>query len=239
MPTSLAMEIPAPVFTRPHMATLWHLTEFLPRKVSSKPAEGFSMDDKFAKYAKPTDLSSHRELFLSSVVNYGTIGHNAILAHRISEAARLGFVNTATVEWLLKKLKRNIGEDAIDCTDLTVEHLIEKPVGKDWLAPPVEISLPSAKKVREWIASDYSEFWNAMVNRKSEVFEMMIPDMSKDSWPIVRALQYALAALSGDMEASHPMIFTQSVWGLVDNGLVTEDVATLQVHRMLRDNLIN
>jgi hypothetical protein len=77
-----------------------------------------------------------------------------------------------------------------------------------------------------------------MFDRKSEVFEKMIPDMDKDSWPIVRALQYALSAISGDMEASHPMIFTQSVWGLVDNGLIPENVATLQVHRMLRDNLI-
>ena len=239
MPTSLAMEIPAPEFTRPHMATLWHLTEFLPRKVSSKPAEGFSMDDKFAKYAKPTDLSPHQALFLSSIVNYGTIGHNAILAHRISEAARLGYVNTATVDWLLKKLLRNIGEEGIDCSGLTIKDLFGKGSGRDWLAPPVEISLPTAKRVREWINSDYSEFWNAMVDRKSEVFETMIPDLSKDSLHIVRALQYALAALSGDMEASHPMIFTQSVWGLVDNGLVPEDIAILQIHRMLRDNLIN
>ncbi|MFW9843245.1 MAG: hypothetical protein ACFFEV_01585 [Candidatus Thorarchaeota archaeon] len=237
MPTSLVMEIPAPEFTRPHMATLWHLTEFLPRKVSSKPAEGFSMDEKFGKYAKPTDLSPHKELFLSSVVNYGTIGHNAILAHRISEAARLGFVNTATVEWLLKKLQRNIGDNGIDCTDLPANHLIKKTVGKDWLAPPIEISLPSAKKVREWIDSDYGELWSAMVNRKSEIFEKMILEMDRDSQPIVRALQYALSALSGDMEASHPMIFTQSVWGLVDNGLVPENVAALQVHRMLRENL--
>jgi hypothetical protein len=239
MPTSLAMEIPAPEFTRPHMATLWHLTEFLPRKVSSKPAKGFSMDEKFGKYAKPTDLSPHQELILSSVVNYGTIGHNAILAHRISEAARLGFINAATVEWLLKKLQRNIGEEGIDCTGLTVEHLIEKTSGKDWLVPPVEISLPSSKKVKDCIASDYSELWNAMFDRKSEVFEKMILDLDKDSWSIVRALQYAMAALNGDMEASHPMIFTQSVWGLVDNKLVSEDIAALQIHRMLRDNLIN
>ncbi|MGY5859334.1 MAG: hypothetical protein RTU63_08185 [Candidatus Thorarchaeota archaeon] len=238
MPTSLAMEIPAPEYTRPHMAILWHLTEFLPRKVSSKAADGFSMDEKFGKYAKPTDLASHQELFLSSVVNYGTIGHNAILAHRISEAARLGFVNAATVEWLLKKLQRNIGEDVIDCSDLTVEHLIEKNSGKEWLAQPVDISLPTSKKVSEWIASDYSELWNAMIDRKSEVFEKMIPNLNKELESI-RALQYAMAAMMGDMESSHPMIFTQSVWGLVDNGLVPEDIATLQIHRMLRDNLIN
>jgi hypothetical protein len=239
MPTSLVMEIPAPEFTRPHMATLWHLTEFLPRKVSSKPAEGFSMDEKFGKYAKPTDMSSHQEVFLSSVVNYGTIGHNAILAHRISEAARLGLVNTATVEWLLKKLERNIGSDVIDCADISVEQLIEKNSGADWLAPPVDISLPTSKVVKEWINSDYSDLWNAMNNRKSAVFEKLIPDLSKDSVSIVRTLQYVLAAISGDMEASHPLIFTQSVWGLVDNGLISEDLAILQIHRMLRSNLIN
>jgi hypothetical protein len=239
MPTSLAMEIPAPEFTRPHIATLWHLTEFLPRKVSSKPAEGFSMDDKFGKYAKPTDLSSHQELFLSSVVNYGTIGHNAILAHRISEAARLGFVNTPTVEWLLKKLQRNIGENAIDCAHLTAEHLVEKRSGKEWLTHPIEISLPTSKSVREWIASDYSDIWKAMLDRKSETFEKMIFNLDKDSWPTVRALQYTLATINGDMEAPHPMIFTQSVWGLVDNGHVTEDIAMLQIHRMLRETLIN
>jgi len=239
MPISLAMELPAPEYTRPHIASLWHLTEYLSRKVSSKAVEGFSMDEKFGKYAKPTDLSSHQDLFLSSVVNYGTIGHNAILAHRISEAARLGFVNTATVEWLLKKLQRNIGEDGTDCSGLTAEHLIEKDSGKDWLAQPIEIGLPTAKKIRKWIASDYSELWTAMTDRKSDVFEKMIPDFNKESLSTIRALQYALAGISGDMEASHPMIFTQSVWGLVDNGLIPADIATLQIHRLLRDNLLN
>jgi hypothetical protein len=238
MPTSLVMEIPTPEYTRPHMASLWHLTEYLPRKVSSKAADGFSMDEKFGKYAKPTDVSSHQDLFLNSVVNYGTIGHNAIFAHRISEAARLGLANSDTVEWLLKKLERNIGTDLKDSTELTVEHLIEKNSGSDWLNPPIEISLPSSKIVREWIASDYSNLWDAILDRKSAAFEKMLPELDKDTWSIVRALQYAMAAISGDMEASHPMIFTQSVWSLVDNGLVPEDVAALQVHRMLRTNLV-
>ena len=237
MPTSLAMEIPTPEYTRPHMASLWHLTEFLARKVSSKAADGFSMDEKFGKYAKPTDLTAHQDLFLNSIVNYGTIGHNAILAHRISEAARLGLVNTGTVEWLLKKLERNIGTDLKTSKELTVEQLIERNSGQDWLAPPVEIGLPTSKTVREWIVSEYSELWNAMINRKSAVFEKMIPELDKDSWSIVRALQYAMAAISGDMDASHPLIFTQSVWSLVDNGLVSENVAMLQVHRMLRATL--
>ncbi len=237
MPTSLAMEIPAPEYTRPHIASLWHLTEFLARKVSSKAVDGFSMDEKFSKFAKPTDLTSQQNLFLNSVVNYGTVGHNAILAHRISEAARLGLVNSITVEWLLMKLQRNIGVEITDSKELTTEYLITNGSGQDWLAPPPSISLPTSKKVTEWIEADYSDLWNAMVNRKSATFEEMIPSLSKDAIPIVRALQYALVALNGDMEASHPLIFTQSVWGLVDNGLISEDLAALQVHRMLRSTL--
>ncbi|MHA1138317.1 MAG: hypothetical protein ACTSSE_17695 [Candidatus Thorarchaeota archaeon] len=237
MPTSLAMEIPAPEYTRPHMASLWHLTEFLARKVSPKAAHGFSMDEKFSKYAKPTDLTAHQDLFLNSIVNYGTIGHNAILAHRISEAARLGIVNTGTVEWLLKKLERNIGTDLKASKELTVEQLIEKNSGQDWLTPPVEIGLPTSKKVKEWIASDYNELWNAMTDCKSAVFEKMIPELDKDSWSIVRSLQYAMAATNGDMDASHPLIFTQAVWGLVDNKLVSDSRAALQVHRFLREQI--
>ena len=238
MPTSLAMEIPAPEYTRPHIACLWHLTELLSRKVSSKAAEGFSMDEKIGKLAKPTDLSSDQELFLNSVVNYGTLGHNAILAHRISEAARLGLVNSTTVDWLLKKLQRNIGVNVTDSKELTTEYLIEKSSGQDWLAPPRSISLPTSKKISEWIDAEYSDLWTAMVNRKSAIFEEMIPSIEQESIPQVRALQYALAALNGDVEASHPLIFTQSVWGLVDNGLIPEDLAALQVHKLLRATLI-
>ena len=237
MPTSLVLEIPAPEYTRPHMAILWHLTEYLARKVSSKAADGFSMDEKFGKYAKSTDLTSHQEVFLNSVVSYGTLGHNAILAHRISEAARLGLVNTGTVEWLLKKLVRNIGTDLKASIEWTVKQLIEKSSGPDWLAPPASISLPTSKRVGEWIDSDYNELWNAMINRKSAVFEKMIPEFEKDTWTIVRSLQYAMAATLGDIEDAHPLIFTQSVWGLVDNGLIPENIAILQVHRMLRTHL--
>lgn len=238
MPTSLAMEIPAPEYTRPHIASLWHLTEFLARKVSSKAADGFSMDEKFGKFAKPTDLTSQQNLFLNSVVNYGTIGHNAILAHRISEAARLGHVNSTTVEWLLRKLQRNIGVEVTDAKELTAEYLIEKGSGQEWLVPPPDISLPTSKKVKEWIESDYTDLWNTMLERKSAAFEAMIPNLGKDATTLVRALQYALATLNGDMEASHPFIFTQAVWGLVDNGLIPGDLAALQVHRMLRSTLI-
>jgi len=237
MPTSLALELPAPEYTRPHMATLWHLTEYLARKVSSKAVDGFSMDEKFGKYAKPTDLSSHQELFLNAVVKYGTLGHNAIFTHRISEAARLGLVNSVTIEWLLKKLERNIETIEKDTAELSIEKLINRDSGSDWLAPPVEISLPNANLVRNWISSDYNELWKAMFDRKSATFEQLIPNLDDDSLSIVRALQYAMAAFSGDMEASHPLIFTQSTWNLVDNSMIPKDIAALQVHRMLRTNL--
>lgn len=239
MPTSLVMEIPAPEYTRPHMASLWHLTEYLARKVSSKVADGFSMDEKISKFAKPTDLSLYQDLFLNSVVNYGTLGHNAIFAHRISEATRLGFVNTDTVQWLLKKLERNIGSPFDDSENLTLANLIGKNKGTNWDVQPTEISLPSSKKIRDWISIEHADLWNAMFHRESSVFENMILRMSKDSWSIIRALQYAMAAISGDMEASHPMIFTQAVWSLVDNGLVPENIASLQVHRMLRTHLVS
>ena len=238
MPTSLVMEIPAPEYTRPHKACLWHLTEYLARKVSSKAADGFSMDEKIGKLAKPTDLTSNQNLFLNSVVNYGTLGHNAIFSHRISEAARLGFVNTETIQWLLNKLQRNVGTSLDSSKDLVVTKLIGKTTGTEWDTQPIEISLPSSKKVREWISAEFGELWSAMFDQKSSTFETMILELKKDSWSMVRALQYAMAAITGDMEASHPIIFTQAVWGLVDNGLVPESLAALQVHKMLRTHLI-
>ncbi len=238
MPTSLVMEIPAPEYTRPLKACLWHLTEFLARKVSSKAADGFSMDEKIGKFAEPTDLMAHQNLFLNSVVNYGTLGHNAILSHRISEAARLGLVNTDTIQWLLNKLQRNVGSGLERSEDLVVTKLIGKATGTEWDTQPIEISLPSSKKVREWISAEYSELWSVMFDQKSAVFEAMILELKKESWPMVRALQYTMAAITGDMEASHPIIFTQAVWGLVDNGLVPESLAALQVHKMLRTHLI-
>jgi hypothetical protein len=62
-------------------------------------------------------------------------------------------------------------------------------------------------------------------------------DSNKQDWPIIRAMQYAMAAITGDMEAPHPIIFTQAVWGLVDNSLVPESLAAFQVHRFLREQL--
>ena len=237
MPISLAMELPAPEYTRPHIASLWHLTEYLSRKVSSKAVEGFSMDEKIGKTAKLTDLSPNHNLFLNSVINFGTLGHNAIFAHRISEAARLGLVNTNTIQWLLKKLERNIGSKSDGVEDLSVTDLIGKNESTNWDVQPTEISLPSSKQVREWISTEHGDLWDAMFHQESSVFENMILEMSDDSWPIVRALQYAMVAFTGDMEASHPLIFTQSMWGLVDNKLASDSIAALQVHRFLRKQL--
>lgn len=237
MPISLVTELPSSEYTRPHIASLWHLTEFLVRKIPSRSAEEFGMDDKIGKFARPTDLSMHRDQFMNAVVCYGTLGHNAIFAHRISEAARLGLVNTEIIQWLLKKLQRNIGTCSVSVEDLTLDSLMNRLTGTDWSTLPTEIGLPSSKRVREWISAEYNDIWNAMLNLKSSVFENKLLDMTAQDWPIIRAIQYAMATISGDMEDSHPMIFTQAVWGLVDNGLIPEYLAALQAHRLLRDQL--
>jgi len=237
MPISLVTERPTSEYTRPHIATLWHLTEFLVRKVPSKAADEFGMDDKIGKFAKPTDLSPSTGLFMNAVVNYGTLGHNAIFAHRISEAARLGFVNGETIQRLLEKLQRNIGIELEHVEDYSLEKLVKKQTGTDWSTLPTEISLPSAKKVSEWFSAERGDLWNSLYSLQSSTFENLIMDTTKQDWPIIRAMQYAMAAITGDMEASHPLIFTQAVWGLVDNGLVPEYLAALQVHRLLREQM--
>jgi hypothetical protein len=239
MPVSLVTELPVSEYTRPHIATLWHLTEFLVRKIPSKAEDEFGMDDKIGKYAKSTDLSANRELFMNAVVKYGILGHNGIFAHRISEAARLGLVNGETIQRLLKKLQRNIGTDLEPAENLSLDNLLKIGGGMDWSTPPTEISLPSSKNVSEWFSAEYNELWNSMYSIKSSAFENMIVDSNKQDWPIIRAMQYAMTAITGDMEASHPMIFTQAVWGLADNGLVPESLAALQVHRLLREQMSN
>ena len=237
MPISLVTELPASEYTRPHIATLWHLTEFLVRKVPSKAADEFGMDDKIGKFAKRTDLSLNAELVMNAVVKYGTLGHNAIFAHRISEAARLGLVNNETIQRLLQKLQRNIGTELEDVKDLSLDNLVKKQAGTDWSELPTEISLPSSKKVSEWFSLEHADLWNSMYSLQSSTFENLIMDATKQDWPIIRAMQYAMATITGDMEASHPLIFTQSVWSLVDNGLIPECLAALQVHRLLREQM--
>ncbi len=239
MPVSLVTELPTAEYTRPHMATLWHLTEFLVRKIPSKAADGFSMDEKIGKYAKPTDLTEEKNLFTNAVVKYGVLGHNAIFAHRISEAARLGLVNSKTIQWLLRMLQRNIGSEIVNLTNTTTHDLIKKTMGTDWDTIPKDISLPSSSVVREWFSSEHGHLWNSMIDRKSASFENDIIKLEDTDWSIVRTLQYGLSAIYGDIETAHPIIFTQAVWGLVDNGLITEPVAALQVHRFLREQLKN
>lgn len=237
MPISLVAELPGSEYTRPHIASLWHLTEFLVRKVPSKAGDQFGMDEKIGRFAKATNLSQEQGLFMNAVVNYGTLGHNAIFAHRISEAARLGLVNEETVLWLLKKLQLNIGVHAENTEELSLEALVSKGGGADWNVAPAEIGLPNAKKVRDWFSTEHNEVWNAMLDPKSSAFEGLLLDATKQDWSVIRAMQYAFAAISGDVEAPHPLIFTQSVWGLVDNGLVPEHLAALQVHRGLREQM--
>ncbi|MFW9957814.1 MAG: hypothetical protein ACFFCT_07075 [Candidatus Odinarchaeota archaeon] len=237
MPMSLVTELPASEYTRPHIASLWHLTEFLVRKVPSKVADEFGMDDKIGKFAKPTELSSSRNLFMNAVVNYGTLGHNAIFAHRISEAARLGLVNGETIQRLLLKLQRNIGIELENAEDTSFENIVKKLSGVDWSVLPTEISLPSSRKVSDWFITEHGDLWDSMHNLTSSAFENMIMDSAKQDWPIIRAMQYTMAAIRGDIEEPHPLIFTQAVWGLVDNGLVPESLAALQVHRLLREQM--
>lgn len=237
MPVSLISELPTAEYTRPHMASLWHLTEFLVRKIPSKAADGFNMDEKIGKFAKPTDIAEEQNLITNAVVKYGVLGHNAILAHRISEAARLGLVNSKTIQWLLKVLQRNIGSEVENLSEATTNDFIKKAAGTDWDALPTEISLPNTSAVGEWFTSEYGELWKLMMNRKSEAFENEIIKLGDTDWQIVRMLQYGLSAIHGDIEAPHPIIFTQAVWGLVDNGLLTEPIAALQVHRFLREQL--
>jgi hypothetical protein len=237
MPVSLVTELPSSEYTRPHIASLWHLTEFLVRKVPSKAGDQFGMDEKIGRFAKATNLSQERDLFMNAVVNYGTLGHNAIFAHRISEAARRGLVNEETVLWLLKKLQLNIGVHAENTEELSLEALVGKGGGADWNVAPAEIGLPNAKKVRDWFSTEHSEVWNAMLNPKSSAFEGFLLDTTKQDRSVIRAMQYAFAAISGDVEAPHPLIFTQSVWSLVDNGLIPEHLAALQVHRGLREQM--
>ena len=237
MPVSLITELPTAEYTRPHMASLWHLTELLVRKVPSKAANGFNMDEKIGKYAKPTSLSDEKNLFINAVVKYGILGHNGIFAHRISEAARLGLVNSDTIQWLLKMLRRNIGDEIEDLSSVAVKALIERGLGVDWDKTPTEISLPSSNSVREWLSSEYGQLWNSMIDRKASTFERELLDLGDNDWQSVRALQYGLSAIYGEIEASHPIIFTQAVWNLVDNGLISEPIAALQVHRLLREQL--
>ncbi len=233
LPVSLVAELPQPAYTRPQMASLWHLAEYLVRKVPSKRTVGAGLDASVSRYAKPTDVSSSQDLIAASVVDYGTLGHNGIFAHRIVESASNGWVDSGTVDWLLRTLKRNIpGTD----TPAAVEDLIKKQRGTDWPDSPTHLRLPDSDSLRSWLL-DNTEFWSHMMDEKSSSFEARIPSLSDHDTGVVRASQYAMSAINGVFDSPHVMIFSHAVWSLADLGLVSDRLAALQVHRMLRQHL--
>jgi hypothetical protein len=237
MPYSLISELPTPEYTRPQVAVLWHLMEYLVRKVPSKSPDGFLKDDKLSKLAKPTDLMQFRDVFLNSIVNFGILGHNAIFAHRIAESNSQGLVTTDTLVWLIERLKQNINNPIIPEEKMTYESVLRTKFQRDWDQQPELIRLPHTKSVEEWLTSETSGLWAKMIHTKSSEFEKTISDLNDDDWSLVRPLQYLMSTLLGEPGSTHVIIFTQSVWGLVDHGLVPHDLATLQVHRMLRKYL--
>ena len=76
-----------------------------------------------------------------------------------------------------------------------------------------------------------------MVHTKSDEFEKAITELKNEDWSLVRTFQYLMSTLLGKPGSTHVIIFTQSVWNLVDHGLVPRDFAALQIHRMLRKYL--
>ena len=237
MPYSLIAELPSAEYTRPHIAVLWHLMEYLVRKVPSKPPDGFLRDDKLSKLVKPTDLTQFRDVFLNSVVNFGMLGHNAIFAHRIAESNGQGLLTKDNVEWLVGKLKQNIGSPILPKEEMTLERIIRIQSKSNWDQEPVAIRLPQTKSVEEWLSSELSGFWTMMIHAEPDEFEKAITDLNDDDLSLVRTFQYLMSTLLGNPSSTHVIIFTQSVWSLVDRGLVPQDLATLQVHRMLRKYL--
>ncbi|MFX1561152.1 MAG: hypothetical protein ACFFBL_11240, partial [Promethearchaeota archaeon] len=237
MPLSLIVELPRAEYTRPQIASLWHLMEYLVRKVPSKSPEGFSQDDNLKNLVKSTDLTVYKNVFRNSIVNYGILGHNAIFAQRIADANQRGLVTKEMVQWLIEKLKQNIGGKMVSDDNLTYEKIMKTESRADWGQQPELIRLPHTKNVQDWIdADDISDMWNTMTHEKSSEFENRLPEYDGE-WSLVRCCQYIMATLLSEPRASHVMIFTHAAWSLVDHGLIPTDLATLQVHRMLRRHL--
>ncbi len=237
MPISLISELPGAEYTRPQIASLWHLTECLVRKVPSKSPDGFSQEDNPSKLVKPTDLTGYRNIFMNSVVNYGILGHNTIFAQRIVDANQRGLVTRETAHWLVDRLEQNIGGKMVSENKMTIDEILKSDADADWVQKPELIRLPHTKEIEEWVAtSDVSEIWNAMTLEKSSEFENRLLEFD-DKWSLVRCCQYIMATLLSEPRASHVIIFTHAAWNLVDYGLIPDDLATLQVHRMLRKHL--
>lgn len=237
MPLSLIAELPRAEYTRPQIASLWHLMEYLVRKVPSKSPDGFSQDDNPSSLVKPIDLAGYRNVFTNSVANYGLLGHNTIFAQRIAEANQRGLVTKEMTRWLVEKLKQNIGSSIAPDEDLTYEKIVKRDVKTDWIQQPQIISLPHTKSVQDWInTSDVSEIWKTMTHEKSSEFEGRLLEF-EGNWSLVRCCQYIMSALLSEPRAAHVMIFTHAAWDLVDYNLIPNELAALQVHRMLRNHL--
>ncbi|MFW9911589.1 MAG: hypothetical protein ACFFEU_03905 [Candidatus Thorarchaeota archaeon] len=237
MPISLVTELPSSDYKLPYQAVLWHLTEYLVRKVPQKQPDGFKIDDQMDSMAPPTSLSKHKSLIATSIVEYGVLGHNGIFAQRIATAAENGLVHSYTVDWLLDRLQQNIRTKPLTRQKLSIERLMKKKPGTNWDQLPSGIDLPNSGKVRLWLVKNAADYWDRMMDLKADVFEEVIPDISKKDWPIVKAAQYAMSALNGAPRASHVIIFTQAVWSLAEQGLIDTSLAALQVHRMLKQYL--
>jgi hypothetical protein len=236
LPVSLISELPQAEYTRPQIALLWHLMEYLVRKVPSQSPEGFSKDDNLSRLVKPVDMSEHRNVFMNSVVNYGILGHNTIFAQRIVDANRRGLVTRDTARWLIEKLKRNMGTKMVPEENIVFNKILKKEFDADWEQTPEFIRLPHTKEVQDWITATCSDLWTSMTHPKASEFERELADFD-DDWSLVRCLQYVMASLLSEPRASHVMIFTHAAWSLTDYGLIPSDLAALQIHRMLRKHL--
>ena len=237
LPVSLITELPGAEYTRPQIVSLWHLMEYLVRKVPSKAPDGFTHDDNLSKLAKPTDLTIYRNIFMNSVANYGILGHNTIFAQRIVDANQRGLVTKEMTRWLIDKLEQNIGGKMASENELVFDKILKRDSNADWSQHPEIIRLPHTKDIQEWVSTnDVSEMWSVMTHEKSSEFENKIPDFDGER-SLVRCCQYIMATLLSEPRASHVMIFTHAAWNLVDYGLIPSDLVTLQVHRMLRKHL--
>jgi hypothetical protein len=237
MPVSLLAEIPPQKYRHPHIAALWHLFEYMVRKVPSERPPKFVEDEQFKTLAEAADLTRFTDLIGTAIINYGILGHNGILAHRIAYASSHGLIHEKTVEWLFNVLQKNIGTEVMSKSDLSAMKLIGEGNGTDWDSMPSTITLPHSEATRDWFSENLSDIWKPMLDLKSSAFEALIPTVKKRDWSMVRAAQYAMASLYGNPKSSHIIIFTQSSWNLADMGLIPESLAALQVHRMVRGYL--
>ncbi len=236
MPVSLITELPKPEYTRPQVASLWHLMEYLVRKVPSKSPDGFVHDDNLSKLVKPINLDDYHDIFINAVGNYGILGHNTIFAQRIADANQRGLVTKEMTHWLVERLKKNIGGKMAPVDELTFDEILKRETRTDWSQTPEMIRLPHTNEIQDWMTSDASDIWSAMTHESSSEFENRILEFD-DQWPLVRCCQYVMAMLLSEPRAAHVIIFTHAAWSLVDYGLIPSDLATIQVHRMLRRHL--